>query len=175
MSDLHLLIRIAAGDETALGAFHRQYVNLVFSMSLHVLHDWATAEEVTQDVFLTIWHKVMLYDPARGSVTSWLLTITRRRAIDYQRRQARLPVRIDQLALSQQPHAHLELPNLDLQGALAHLPSDQQQCVNLVYFRGFTHHEVAEQLHIPLGTVKSRIRLALGRLRLALVQFGDDA
>ncbi|MBA3468843.1 MAG: sigma-70 family RNA polymerase sigma factor [Herpetosiphonaceae bacterium] len=172
--DVHLLIRIASGDETALVEFHRQYVNLVFSMALHVLHDHATAEEVTQDVFLTLWRRAALYDPARGSVKSWLLTIARRRAIDYHRRQAHLPLRMDEIAVGQQPNVQLILPDLDLRDAVAALPGDQQECVTMVYFGGLTHTEVAERLHVPLGTVKSRIRLALRRLRQTITVFSED-
>jgi len=172
--DVHLLIRIASGDEAALVEFHRQYVNLVFSMALHVLHDHATAEEVAQDVFLTLWRRAALYDPARGSVKSWLLTIARRRAIDYYRRQANLPLRMDEIAVGQHPNTQMLLPDLDLRAAVAALPNDQQQCVTMVYFGGLTHTEVADRLQVPLGTVKSRIRLALSRLRQAITTFSDD-
>jgi len=173
-SDVHLLIRIATGDETALVEFHRQYVNLVFSMALHVLHDHASAEEVTQDVFLTLWRRAALYDSDRGSVKSWLLTIARRRAIDYYRRRTHLPLRMEEIAVGQQPYTQMDLPDMDIRDAVAALPDHQQQCVSMVYFGGLTHNEVAEQLHIPLGTVKSRIRLALSRLRQAVNLSSED-
>jgi RNA polymerase sigma factor (sigma-70 family) len=172
-NDVHLLLRIAAGDEAALMEFHRQYVNLVFSMALHVLREHSAAEEVSQDVFMTIWRRSALFDPGRGSVASWLLTITRRRAIDYYRRHRRAQADSEEsLANLAQPAAG---PDLDLQNALAALPTEQRHCVQLVYFGGLTHHEVAAKLDIPPGTVKSRLRLALNRLRQAIGDRpGDD-
>lgn len=164
-SDAQLLVRMGAGDETALRLFYQQYVHLVFSMALHVLHDHAAAEETTQDVFWTIWRRAMVYDSARGSVASWLLTITRRRAIDQYRRTKNHATNAGEAAL-----AHLVAPldagaDLDIHNALADLSAEQRACVHLVYFAGLTHHEVAAALHIPPGTVKSRLRLALQHLR----------
>jgi RNA polymerase sigma factor (sigma-70 family) len=171
-NDVHLLLRIAGGDEAALMEFHRQYVNLVFSMALHVLREHSAAEEVSQDVFMTIWRRSALFDPARGSVASWLLTITRRRAIDYYRRHRRSQADSEEsLANLAQPATG---PDLDLQNALAALPTEQRHCVQLVYFGGLTHHEVAAKLDIPPGTVKSRLRLALNRLRQAIGDRPDD-
>lgn len=173
-NDVHLLLRIAAGDDAALMEFHRQYVNLVFSMALHVLRDHSAAEEVSQDVFMTIWRRSALFDPARGSLSGWLLTITRRRAIDHYRRHRRAQADgEDSLANLAQPA--VAGPDLDLQNALAALPTEQRHCVQLVYFGGLTHQEVATRLDIPPGTVKSRLRLALSRLRQAISdRAGDD-
>ncbi len=172
MDDIQLLLQIATEDEGALREFYRRYANLVFSMALSVLQNHAIAEEVTQDVFWTIWRKAALYDADRGGVKTWLLTITRRRAIDY-RRRLKPTDSIDDPTSGALPTSALQSSDIDLQQALAELPDEQQACVELIYLRGFKQHEVAEQLAVPLGTVKSRIRLALKRLRERLSPIAD--
>ncbi|MBP8252335.1 MAG: sigma-70 family RNA polymerase sigma factor [Herpetosiphon sp.] len=170
---VHLLMRIAAGDETAFKTFYQQYVNLVFSMALHVLRDQSLAEEVAQDVLVTVWRRATLFNPERGTVSSWLLTITRRRAIDYLRLRANLTPLLSDEEWARQPAMPAVIPDVDLQSALAQLPSDQRDPLNLVYFGGLTQAEAAEQLDVPLGTLKSRIRLALQRLRHVLGSWDD--
>lgn len=168
---VQLLQRIAAGDEAALIEFHRQYVNLVFSMAFHVLQDPGESEEVTQDVFLTVWRRAGDYDPHRGSVATWLLTVARRRAIDRRRsREARPPLasELDVARLDANVPAPAAL-GVDLQRALAQLPAEQRQCIDLIYFGGLTHHEAAAALGVPLGTLKGRVRLAMEKLRRALL------
>ncbi|MDQ4078496.1 MAG: sigma-70 family RNA polymerase sigma factor [Chloroflexota bacterium] len=169
-SDVGLVARVAAGDEEALFELHRQYVNLVFSMALRVLSSPAEAEEITQEVFLTIWRRAESYDPARGSVATWLLTISRRRAIDRLRRRNRRPPvtefleRVGEEAAAPAPPLHV-----DLREALLSLPARQRAIIELIYFGGYTYREVAEALELPLGTVKSRVRLAMEKLRRALL------
>lgn len=170
MDDQQLLQHIADGDEQALVALYQQYANLVFSVALHVLHDHATAEEVLQDVFMTIWHRATTYRAERGTVTTWVLTIARRRAIDYYRRQASRPTTIPAIDVEEfgNQRPPIAAMHLDLQQAMSNLPIEQRRCIDLVYFNGLTQHETATQLDLPLGTVKSRIRLAMERLRQAL-------
>jgi RNA polymerase sigma-70 factor, ECF subfamily len=172
MSDGELLWRITGGEETALLELHRRYVNLVFSIALHVLHDHAAAEEVVQDVFLAVWRRAATYDPARGTVGTWLITLGRYRAIDHLRRQQRQPLVAHDMAEQPTDEAALDADHLDLQQALCALPAEQRACLDLIYFGGLTHYEVAERLQVPLGTVKSRVRLALERLRRALLVLG---
>jgi RNA polymerase sigma factor (sigma-70 family) len=161
------LQRIARGDEAALLELYRHYGTLVYSMALRVVNEPPTAEEVTQDVFLTVWHHAKQYDVARGTFTTWLLTITRRRAIDYlRRRRNHTPLTL----MEERYHAVVEdpLPALTVQAAVADLPSDQQTCIELLYFKGYTQQEVADELKIPVGTVKGRVRLAMEKLRRLL-------
>ena len=170
MNEGELLQRVAGGDEDSLIELHRRYVNLVFSMALYVLHDHSAAEEVTQDVFLTIWRKAARYDAGQGTITTWLLTITRRKAIDHHRRNAHhtaLPAAAGEHVAAQS--ATFDPAAFDLHQALTALPIEQQRAIDLIYFRGLTQQETAAHLDVPLGTVKSRVRLAMERLRQLLL------
>jgi RNA polymerase sigma-70 factor (ECF subfamily) len=156
--------------------YHRQALGLAFG----VLGDRAEAEDVVQEAFLVAWRARGLYDANRGSMKSWFLTLVRNRAIDALRaRRVRSTEPLD----PEGPHAadddpaRTALANLDqawLGAAMAQLPIDQRRVVALAYFGGLTHLEIAAQLEIPLGTVKSRIRLGLDRLRLLTKEFEQD-
>jgi RNA polymerase sigma factor (sigma-70 family) len=170
-----LLQRTAAGDSDALMVLHKRYANLVYSMSWRVLQDAGLAEEVTQDVFMKLWRREQRYDPARGRFSAWLLSVTRFAAIDRLRQEGRRPMVVDlpgeetdqQSALEQLPatdHASWERGQ-HLRLVLTELPAEQRQVVELAYFGGFTHSELAATLGLPLGTVKGRLRLGLERLR----------
>ena len=170
-----LLQRAAAGDGDALVVLHQRYANLVYSMAWRVLQDVGLAEEVTQDVFMKLWHQRQRYDPERGRFSAWLLSVTRFAAIDRLRREGRRPVAVElpgdepnqQTALEQlvaTDHASWERGQ-HLRLLLGELPPEQRQVVELAYFGGLTHSELAEQLGLPLGTVKGRLRLGLERLR----------
>jgi RNA polymerase sigma-70 factor (ECF subfamily) len=175
LEDVQLLQGIARGDQEALLVLHQRYVNLVYSMAWRVLQDVGLAEEVTQDIFLKLWHKGDRYDATRGRFSSWLLSITRFAAIDRLRREGRQP-RQAELSIGDEDNAtaldrllptdhaawergqHLRL-------VLAQLPPDQRQIIELAYFGGLTHSELAEYLGLPLGTVKGRLRLGMEKLR----------
>ncbi len=173
--DGKLLRAIAGGDQDALVALHGRYVNLVYSMAWRVLQDVGLAEEVTQDIFLKLWNKGQQYDPARGRFSTWLLSVTRFAAIDRLRREGRQPRRAEIATGDQDEILVLErlLPTdhaawergQHLRLVLAQLPPDQRQIIELAYFGGLTHSELAEQLGLPLGTVKGRLRLGLEKLR----------
>jgi RNA polymerase sigma-70 factor (ECF subfamily) len=168
-----LLKQIQAGDEDALVALHGRFANLAYSVAYQVLDDAQAAEEVTQDLFMRLWHRAEQFDPARGAFTGWLATITRRLAIDRLRQQHRRGS-VGQ-AVSMDAHPHLWETTLvyedltDLQrtllSALAQLPLEEQQALHLAYFQGMTHSEIAAALGRPLGTVKSHIRQGMDRLR----------
>jgi RNA polymerase sigma-70 factor (ECF subfamily) len=173
--DGFLLQRTAAGDSDALLALHKRYANLVYSMAWRVLQDVGMAEEVTQDVFMKLWRQGQRYDPARGRFSAWLLSVTRFAAIDRLRQEGRRPSVVDlpgedpeqQTALEQllaTDHASWERGQ-HLRLLLSQLPAEQRQVIELAYFSGLTHSELAEQLGLPLGTVKGRLRLGLERLR----------
>lgn len=170
-----LLQRISDGDGDALIALHRRYVNLVYSMAWRVLRDAGLAEEVTQDVFLKLWQKSRLYDPGRGRFSGWLAGVARFTAIDRLRREGRRPPIDEPPAAYADDEEAMErlLPSdhaawergQDLRMLLAQLPFEQRQAIELAYYGGLTHSELAEQLGVPLGTVKGRLRLGLEKLK----------
>jgi RNA polymerase sigma-70 factor (ECF subfamily) len=170
-----LLQRIAGGDDDALLALHKRYANLVYSMAWRVLRDVGLAEEVTQDVFMKLWQRSQRYDAGRGRFSAWLLSVTRFAAIDRLRREGRRPLLLepperdpDDLVWLEQllptDHASWERGQ-HLRLLLEHLPAEQRQVVQLAFFGGLTHSELAEHLGLPLGTVKGRLRLGLEHLR----------
>jgi RNA polymerase sigma-70 factor (ECF subfamily) len=170
---LPLLTRIQAGEEDALLQLHDRYVNLVYSVAYRVLEHQQDAEEVTQDVFMRLWHKSALYDPEKGSFTTWLLTITRRLALNRVRHRTRHQAPQKTFSLDEHPQVwedrlvHEDLSELQmvLLSALDQLSTEQQQAIQLAYFRGMTQADIAQHLDRPLGTVKSHIRLGMQKLR----------
>jgi RNA polymerase sigma-70 factor (ECF subfamily) len=165
-----LLAQIQAGHEAALLALHEQYANLVYSVAYRVLNDQMTAEEVTQDTFMRLWHKAETFDPAKGSFVTWLLTITRRLAIDTHRKQLRDPVYMNsdierwESVLGSDEGTDLKRT---LVTVMQGLPKEQHQAIELAYFYGMSHSQIADYLDQPVGTVKTRIRLGMQKLRQA--------
>lgn len=179
--DTVLLRRVANGDREAFFVLYRRYANLVYSMARRVLGDDALAEEVTQEVFLKIWQKGVLYDPSRGRFSSWLLSVTRFAAIDrlrYEKRRPRVAEaenpapRPEEVRQARVDHAQWQ-QGQELRLLIAQLPPEQREVIELAYFGGMTHRELAEYLNLPLGTVKSRLRLGLEKLRA--MWFGEEA
>jgi RNA polymerase sigma-70 factor (ECF subfamily) len=175
--DQKTLTRMAQGDADALGELYDRYVRGVYSLAFRILHDGMEAEDVVQEVFAQVWKQASRYDASRGVVLAWLLTLTRSRAIDRLRaRRARGAGSSDERALQQitdsSPPADLQVLSSEqvgrLRAALDELPMLQRSAIELSYFEGLTHVEVAAQLEQPLGTVKTRIRLALRKLREVL-------
>lgn len=174
-TELMLLQRVQAGDEEALIALHSQFANLVFSVAYRVLNDQMAAEEVTQDTFMRLWNKSFHYDPDKGRFTTWLLTITRRLAIDVLRLRQRREPKSGMLFMDEDPTLWENTLSVDggndlrrnLKSILDQLPADQSELIELVYFYGMSHNDIAETLDIPLGTVKTRIRLGMQKLRSA--------
>ena len=169
--DTALLQRVAEGDGDALLLLHKKYVHLVYSMAYRVLGDPSVAEEVTQDVFLKLWQNSQRYDPWRGQFSTWLLSITRFAAIDRLRYEGRRPM----TALQHNDVSETTAVDYTQQTAweegqhlrllFQQLPPEQREIIELAYFGGMTHRDLAEHLHLPLGTVKSRLRLGLQKLR----------
>ncbi len=169
--DAELVRLVAADDMDALRVLYERYGSIVFGMARRVLGDRQLAEECTQDVFVALWRGAAKYEPERARVSTWLIGITRYRAIDLVRRRAARPV---------DPYGEIwsgdESPDsADLAAtadqsrrvaaAVAELPAPQRDALMLAYFEGLSHSEIADRLEVPLGTVKGRIRLALDRLR----------
>lgn len=169
-----LLERMANGDHEQLGAFYDQTSASVYGLALQILRDRATAEEVTIDVYAQVHRQAGHYDPARGVPSAWLLTLTRSRAIDrlradaQQRRREGILENIETLpALTADPEeasAATELRRA-VRAALLALTPEQRKVIESAYFAGLSHTEIAAALGEPLGTVKSRIRAAMTRLR----------
>jgi len=177
VSDDALVAGLAAGDEEAASAFVRRYQRRVFGLARTIVGEDRAAEDVAQEAFVRVWRHAGAYDPRRGSVVTWLLTITRNLAIDSVRVRRPLALDPDALLGLDRPAEGRELHELAqlgadterLRAALGHLPAEQRRAIVLAGLLGYTAREVGESEQIPLGTAKTRIRTALIRLRAALV------
>lgn len=173
--------RIRTGDREALGMLYDQYASMALATALRVVPDRAAAEDVVHDAFVTIWTKITLFDPRRGSLRSWLLVIVRNRAID-RARSARPTVEVgeadSQSLLASAPNptwaaAIARVSASDLRAAVDALPAEQREAIELAYFGGHTYREIAAITGVAEGTASGRLRLALGKLRDTLR--GSDA
>ena len=166
--DIQLLDRVRRGDEDAMAALYDRYSKIVYSVSLRVLRDPAAAEDVLQDVFMTIWRNPNSFAPSRGSLGGWLAVVARNRSIDVLRRK-RPSEQVEQVYLASPFDLAQEAErNHMMQRARAvilRLPLEQRKTLEMAYFDGLTHSEIAEITGDPLGTVKTRIRGALITLR----------
>lgn len=181
LSDDALIRLVALRRSDALSALYDRYSRLVFSLALHIVGDRETAEEIAQDVFYRLWENAATYRPDQAKLTTWMTSITRYRAIDILRKRQIRPERdsLDwedaEYALSHGlPDGPEELTDLAIQqrrvrAAISALPRDQREALALAYFEGLSHSQIAERLDQPLGTVKTRIRLAMQRLRELLI------
>ncbi|HLO32813.1 MAG TPA: sigma-70 family RNA polymerase sigma factor [Anaerolineales bacterium] len=174
--DEKLISLIAQLQEQALAQLYERYHRVVFSLAFAIVNDAATAEEITLDVFMRVWQKAGSYRADQAKVSTWLTHIARNHAIDVLRRRT---VRVDHYAVSlddvssndksfqqdPQESTELSLRRERVQAALAQLPPDQKQAMMLAYFKGYTHREIAQILKQPLGTIKTRLRLAMQKLR----------
>lgn len=171
IDDRTLLTRICSHDQEAIRLFHQRYANLVYSIAYRVLNDPTSAEEAMQDTFLKVWQNAQSFDESRGTAVAWLSRITRNTAIDYTRLRARRVAVDDSFDI--EDGRMLPLPDgwqdrertEALRQALSLLPKDQEQVLALAYFGGLSQSEIADQLKIPLGTVKTRMRIGLQKLR----------
>lgn len=173
--DRRLLERLRRDDRNAMAGLYDAYGRLAFSLANRVVGNPTEAEDVVQESFLTIWRQSQRVDLERGSLRAYLLTIVHRRAIDAVRRSSRRPERVldPELSVAGSANDPVEFASMAqerdaIQRALRDLPEDQRAAVDLTYFGGLTIPEMAERESIPLGTAKSRLRLALGRLRKSL-------
>lgn len=175
LSDEDLVARCAGGDRNALATLYTRYGTLVFSLTVRMLGEGMAAEEVTQDTFMALWRGAHQYSTERGRVHAWLLTIARNRAIDLLRRGRG---RHEPVELSDQLHhavgpEELSLRRVQVRRALAELTPAQREVLELAFYGGMTQQEIAEELATPLGTVKTRMRLGLQRLRSRLIELGE--
>lgn len=172
--------RVLAGDDTALRDVYDQYASFVYGVAMRVIGDSRAAEDVSQDVFVGFWERPAAFDPARGSLRTWLGTLTHRRAVDHVRREEARRRRTEReagraLAAPDVEEMATALVTAErVRAAVDVLPEDQRRAVQLAYFGGKTYRQVAEVLGIPEGTAKSRLRLALRRIADALEAEGGE-
>ena len=181
--DEALMLAIATQDEHAFAVLYDRYIDLVYSASFRVLGDAGLAEDASQDVFVRLWRRPETFIAERGRFLSWLMSVTRNRAVDELRARGRRRRREggplgepDEAAeplfssdpVDPQGSAELHEDQWAVRNALLGLPSEQRMALELAYFGGFTQQEIASQLHEPLGTVKTRIRLGMQKLRRSL-------
>jgi RNA polymerase sigma-70 factor, ECF subfamily len=174
------LRRLAAGDGDAAARLYDRHARAVYSLALRIVNDEGDAEDVVQEVFAQAWRQAARYDASRGVVGAWLLMMARSRAIDKVRSARARPSRavddprvIDEMpaVLRDAPSRIIDAENARLaQRALAELPLLQRLVIELAYYEGLTQREIADRLEQPLGTVKSRLRLGLLKLRDALAE-----
>lgn len=168
--EAELINRIKTRDQSALSELYQRFGGLVYGLAMRVLQNAGFAEEVTQDIFLKIWDQPDSWDSTRGKLLNWLMTVTRYTAIDRLRKEQRRPswsaIDIEDVfniagkqALVDEQDAML------LRTLIQQLPTAQIQAIELAFFGGMSHSEIAEQLALPLGTVKTRLRLGLEKLK----------
>jgi RNA polymerase sigma-70 factor, ECF subfamily len=185
-TDRALVARVEARDADALALLYDRYSSRLMGLAHKILGDTGEAEEVLQEVFLYVWRSASSFDASRGTVLAWLLVVTRSRAID--RIRARRPASrgalrsLDEVAESPS-REDVEADSATRQweslcrSAIEELPDEQRRVLELAYFGGLTHHEIAEKTGTPLGTVKTRVRLGLMKLRERIrpyLQGGSD-
>lgn len=178
------LQRMAAGDQEGLAGLYDLFASRVYSLALRMLRDAGDAEEVVQDVFAQAWRSAALYDRDRGTVGAWLIVMARSRSLDRLRSKRAGSRAIpatnadpDLLADSAVPQDLVAISRQQAEGlrrALDDLPGDQRSAIELAYFEGLSHPEVAARLAQPLGTVKTRIRLGLMKLREAFARSSEQ-
>ena len=178
LSDLDLLDRITDSDTDALAALYDRYGRRVFALAARILNDPISSEEITQDVFLSIWRRGASYNVAKGKFTTWMFGIAHNRTIDELRKRRRDKSRysddiddhldIAASSISPDDSAVVQSEYALVREVLETLPPPQRRVIVLSYFQGLTQVEIAEKLDQPLGTVKTRMRLGLKKLRTAL-------
>ena len=177
LGDEDLMQLVAGGDARAFEVIYERHATVVFSLAYRICGVRAAAEEVAQEAFLAIWRSGARYDRTRGSVRTWLLGVVHNRAIDSLRRSTvhdRLRAADETAAerVEAPERTEVEVARRDearsMRAVLGALPSEQRRVVELAYFGGFTHEQIAEMLGAPLGTVKGRMRLALEKMRASI-------
>jgi RNA polymerase sigma-70 factor (ECF subfamily) len=170
-SDALIVSGLRSGDEQAMAQLYDRYSSIVYSVALRVLGDAGEAEDVLQDVFMQLWRSPEAYDASRGSLPAWLAIIARNRAIDMLRKR-RPESEIEDVVVRAEgdPFAEVEWTALagKVRTALSGMPEGQRSAVEMAFFEGLTHAEIAQKTGVPLGTIKTRIRAALLGLRKAL-------
>jgi RNA polymerase sigma-70 factor (ECF subfamily) len=174
--DASLLRAVQRGDEDALAALYDRYAGVAYGLAYRVTNDGTAAEDAVQEAYISLWKQAPRFDPARGNVRSWLLTIVHHKAVDAVRRRANrfaapLPDGAEEfLAGHDRPDeiAEWSMEAEAVREAVRQVPVDQRRTIEMAYFEGLTHVEIAERTGVPLGTVKSRLRIGLEKMRVYL-------
>jgi RNA polymerase sigma-70 factor, ECF subfamily len=167
-----LIERICSGDEMAMADMYDRYSGIVYGVALRVLGDTSAAEDVLQEVFLQLWRNPQAFDANRGRLSAWLAVITRNRAIDHLRKRpfeddiADIPVAS---GVNLESEAAQRMAVEKIRAVLVHLPQEQRRALEMAFFEGMTHTEIAGKTGEPLGTIKTRIRTGLLALRKAVL------
>jgi RNA polymerase sigma-70 factor (ECF subfamily) len=168
-NDIELMRRLAARDQQAFRVLYQEYGKAVYSLAYRILQNATLAEEVTQDTFLKVWEQKTYWDPNKGKLRNWLLTITHFTAVDRVRRERRQPdVHPNSIEEIEDELVGTSVGWQDgtvLRMLVGQLPAEQAALIDLAFFRGLSHSEIADETHLPLGTVKTRLRSGLQRLR----------
>ncbi|MDO7906685.1 sigma-70 family RNA polymerase sigma factor [Paenibacillus sp. JX-17] len=180
LDDNRLMQRIADRDPAALEELYDRYERVIYSFAIRIVHEAMAAEEVVQELFLRIWNRAESYDHQQGKLTTWMFTITRNIAIDLLRKRTRTAEAVEDQTLlripdeSRNTEAEVQRKWLGhaVRKALSLLSGDQQEVIESIYFGGLTQQEVSDRYKIPLGTVKSRTRLAMKQLQKRLAAEG---
>jgi RNA polymerase sigma-70 factor (ECF subfamily) len=181
LADEDLLTLVERGDSEAFEVLYDRHARVAYSLAFRLLGERTAAEDLVQEAFLAVWRLTAAYSAERGSVRTWLLAIVHNRGVDQLRRQSAMSRR--QEALESVALVSGDAPDTadaavdralagEVRKGLDGLPAEQEQVLSLAYFSGFTQQEIAEMLMVPLGTVKSRMRLGLERLRRGLGEPG---
>jgi len=184
--DFHLIKLIAQSRSDAINELYERYNRLVFSVAFAIVGDRSVAEEITLDVFVQVWQRAASYRPELAKVSTWLIAITRHHAIDILRWQKSRPesnsVYWDEISMQDGPQMHnleeqmeIAMKREQVRKAVAQLPPDQREALALAYFKGYTQSQISEALKQPLGTIKTRIRLAMQKLRKLLDEDPDGS
>jgi RNA polymerase sigma-70 factor (ECF subfamily) len=182
IDDGKLILAMSSREHPALMSLYDRYNRLAFALAYRIVGDPSLAEEVVQDAFLLAWNRASTFDPDRGgNVRGWLMTIVHNRAIDMRRKNFDGKPRLVQVEDVEQqlsaPDAWIEVAanatKEQVREALRQIPEEQRRAIELAYFDGMTHHEIADQEGAPLGTIKGRLRLGLKRLYTVMSESGE--
>jgi RNA polymerase sigma-70 factor (ECF subfamily) len=185
LSDEALLNAIAGGAVWAMESLYDRYNRVLYSLAYRMVADHQVAEDLLQEAFLSIWRYATSYSPQAGAAHSWLISILHHRAIDHlrgvRRRATMQEAPLDEVELDETiafpdvwDEAWQSMKSSQVRTALMKIPTEQRLVIELAYFQGWTHTEIADGIHIPLGTVKARMRLGLQHLKRILGQMGLD-
>ena len=185
LSDEALINAIAGGAVWAMEPLYQRYNRILYSLAYRTVADHQVAEDLLQDAFLSVWRRATSYSPQSGAVRSWLVSIVHHRTIDYLRAVRRRSTlkeatweEVEQDERAAFPdvwdEAWRSVQSAQVRAALMNIPIEQRMVIELAYFQGWTHSEIAEGCKIPLGTVKARMRLGLIHLKRVLQQMGVD-
>ena len=184
-SDEALLNAIAGGAVWAMESLYLRYSRILYSLAYRMVADHQVAEDLLQDAFLAVWRRATSYSPQTGAARSWLISILHHRTIDYlrkvRRRSTIQEASLDEIELHENfayrdtwDEAWQSVKSSHVRAALMKIPTEQRLVIELAYFQGWTHTEIAEGTQIPLGTVKARMRLGLLHLKQILIEMGID-